>query len=83
MLVKDGRIISEVPLPIAGTQSREDVKTLAGQMKRVKRDLKELGCFLEDPFYTIHFLTMSGLPYLRILPGGVLDVVKKEFVFSS
>jgi adenine deaminase len=83
VLVKDGRIISEVPLPIAGTQSQEDVKTLAGQMKRVRRDLKELGCFLEDPFYTIHFLTMSGLPYLRILPGGILDVVKKEFVFPS
>jgi len=81
VLVKDGQIISQVPLPIAGIQSREDVKTLAGQMNRVRRDLKALGCLLEDPFYTIHFLTMSGLPYLRILPGGILDVVKKEFVF--
>ncbi|MBW2143043.1 MAG: adenine deaminase [Deltaproteobacteria bacterium] len=81
VLVKDGKIISEVPLPIAGIQSREDVMTLAGQMKRVRRDMKELGCFLEDPFYTIHFLTMSGLPYLRILPGGILDVVNKEILF--
>jgi len=81
VLVKDAKIISEVPLPIAGIQSTEDIITLAGQMKTVKRDLNALGCLLEDPFYTIHFLTMSGLPYLRILPGGILDVVKKEIVF--
>ncbi len=83
VLVKDGKIISEVPLPIAATQPREDIKTFASQMKQVRKDLKKLGCLLEDPFYTIHFLTMSGLPYLRILPGGILDVVKKEFVFST
>jgi len=81
VLVKDGKIISEVPLPIAGIQSREDAKTLASQVKRVREDLKDLGCLLEDPFYTIHFLTMSGLPYLRILPGGLLDVVKKKIIF--
>ncbi len=81
VLVMDEKIISEVPLPIAGIQSGEDVVTLAGQMKRVRRDLKELGCVLEDPFYTIHFLTMSGLPYLRILPGGILDVVNKKIIF--
>lgn len=83
VLVQDGNIISEIPLPIAGTQPKEDIKTFAGQMKQVRRDLEKLGCFLEDPFYTIHFLTMSGLPYLRILPGGILDVVKKEFVFPT
>jgi len=83
VLVQDGKIISEVSLPIAGTQPKEDIKTFASQMKQVRKDLKKLECFLEDPFYTIHFLTMSGLPYLRILPGGILDVVKKEFVFST
>jgi adenine deaminase len=82
VLVKDSNIISEVPLPIAGIQSREDVTTLASQMKIVRRDLKNFGCFLEDPFYTIHFLTMSGLPYLRIIPGGILDVVKKKIIFT-
>ena len=83
VLVKDGKIISEVPLPIAGKQSRENIKTLADQMRRVRHDMKALHCFLEDPFYTIHFLTMSGLPYLRILPGGILDVVKKKIIFPA
>ncbi len=81
VLVKDSRIISEVPLPIAGIQSKEDVATLASQMKKMRTHLTEFGCFLEDPFYTIHFFTMSGLPYLRILPRGILDVVRKEIIF--
>ncbi|SPD75113.1 putative Adenine deaminase [uncultured Desulfobacterium sp.] len=81
VLVKDGRLISEIPLPIAGIQSGDDVDRMAGKMIRMKKELRALGCFLEDPFYTIHFLTMSGLPYLRILPNGILDVVKKQIVF--
>ena len=56
-ILKDGEIISEVPLPIAGKQSRENIKTLAAQMRRVRQDMRALHCFLEDPFYTIHFLT--------------------------
>jgi len=74
VLVKGGSIISEVPLPIAGIQSTHDVKTLAQQIEIMKSDLKASGCNLEDPMFTIHFLCMPGLPYIRILPKGLLDI---------
>ena len=80
VLVQGNRIVSEVPLPIAGVQPREDISTLATRMKNMRKELEGLGCSLEDPFFTIHFLTMSGLPYLRILPGGLLDVVNRRFI---
>ena len=65
------------------TPFKEDVKTLADQMKEMKKAIKEMGCFLEDPLFTIHFLTMSGLPFLRILQNGILDVVNKKIIFGK
>ncbi|MBW1766297.1 MAG: adenine deaminase, partial [Deltaproteobacteria bacterium] len=83
VLVKGGKIISEVPLPIAGIQSTHDVKTLARQIETMKSDLKAFGCNLDDPMFTIHFLCMPGLPFIRILPQGILDIVSQKFLFPS
>ncbi len=82
VLVKKEKVISELPFPVAGIQSKEDIETLADQMREMKKAIKEMDCFLEDPLFTIHFLTMSGLPFLRILQNGILDVVNKKIVFS-
>ena len=81
VLVKKEKVISELPFPIAGIQSREDIETLADQMREMKKAIKEMDCFLEDPLFTIHFLTMSGLPFLRILQNGILDVVNEKMIF--
>ena len=83
VLVNKGKVISELPFPIAGIQSKEDIETLADQMKEMKNAIKEMDCFLEDPLFTIHFLTMSGLPFLRILQNGILDVVNKKIIFGN
>jgi len=81
VLVHDGSIISEIPLPIGGIQSTHNVNTLTRQLKTMKRNLKNLGCDLEDPMFTIHFLCMAGLPYIRILPKGIMDVVSQKILF--
>ncbi len=81
VLVKGGNIISEIPLPIGGIQSTHDMKSLARQIKAMKNSLKALGCDLDDPMFTIHFLCMAGLPYIRILPKGIMDIVTREILF--
>ncbi|SPD75189.1 Adenine deaminase [uncultured Desulfobacterium sp.] len=82
VLVKDGKILSEIPLPIGGIQSTEDLKTLVGQIRLMKGQLKGFGCDLDDPFFTIHFLCLAGLPYIRILPKGIIDVVTQKIILS-
>ncbi len=81
VLVKNGSIISEIPLPIGGIQSTHDMKTLVQQTKAMRRDLKALGCDLDDPMFTIHFLCMAGLPYIRIISKGIMDIVTREILF--
>ena len=81
VLVKGGSIISEIPLPIGGIQSTHDMKTLVRQIKAMKSSLKALGCVLDDPMFTIHFLCMGGLPYIRILSKGIMDIVTQKILF--
>lgn len=78
--VKDGNILSEIPLPIGGIQSTHDMKTLVRQIKGMKSSLKEFGCDLDDPLFTIHFLCLTGLPYIRILPKGIMDIVSQKIL---
>jgi len=81
VLVNGGSIVCEIPLPIGGIQSPHDIKTLVGQIKTMKSHLKTMGCDLDDPLFTIHFLCMAGLPYIRILPNGIMDIVTQDILF--
>jgi adenine deaminase len=81
VLVENGKVIAEAPLSIGGIQSAEEVDVLAGQFSVFKRCLKEKGCLLEDPLFTLHFVNMTGLPYIRITPKGIVDVITKEVIF--
>ena len=81
VLVKDGSIVSEIPLPIGGIQSTHNMKTLLQQIKAMRGSLKALGCELDDPMFTIHFLCMAGLPYIRIHSKGIMDVVTQKILF--
>jgi adenine deaminase len=80
VLVKDGNILSEIPLPIGGIQSTQDMKTLVRQLTAMKTSLKGFGCELDDPMFTIHFLCLTGLPYIRILPKGIMDIVTRKIL---
>ena len=61
-------------------RSREN-QALVGQIKTMKSHLKTMGCDLDDPLFTIHFLCMAGLPYIRILPNGIMDIVTQDILF--
>jgi adenine deaminase len=58
--------------------SLEDLTAQIGEMNRV---LKCMGCSLENPIFTIGFLTFSALPWLRLTPKGLWDVKKGRIVW--
>jgi len=59
--------------------SLEDVATQMGAMKAV---LREMGCPLEDPVFTLGFLSFSALPWIRLTPSGLLDVKNREILYQ-
>ena len=81
VLAQDGEVISEIPLPIGGLMSVESLEGLAGQIGRMNTLLREMGCTLESPVFTIGFLTFSPLPWIRLTPDGLRDVKNGRIVW--
>ena len=81
VLAHEGEVRAEIPLPIGGLMSAEPLGELAGQVERMNRLLQKMGCVLENPIFTIGFLTFSMLPWTRLTPDGVRDVKSGQTIW--
>jgi adenine deaminase len=81
VLVHEGEVLAEIPLPIGGLMSVDSLEDLTAQIGEMNRVLKCMGCSLENPIFTIGFLTFSALPWLRLTPKGLWDVKKGRIVW--
>ena len=71
--VADGKVIAELPLPIAGLVSdRPLVEVIAG-MDALNAAAHSLGCDLVAPFMTLSFLSLSPIPELKLTDQGLID----------
>jgi adenine deaminase len=75
--VLDGRVIAEVPLPIAGLMSDRPAAAVAAAVEHLE-DIAaaELGVTIGAPFMHLSFLGLSVIPQLRITDRGLVDVDK-------
>ena len=78
--VRNGKILSQMPLPVAGLMSDRPVEVVSGQIERLKEAWAELGCVFPSPYMTLSLTTLSVIPELRITDLGVLDTVNFRFV---
>jgi adenine deaminase len=81
VLVHQGQVLAEIPLPIGGLMSAGSLEDVATQMRAMKTLLREMGCPLEDPVFTLGFLSFSALPWIRLTPSGLLDVKNREILW--
>lgn len=75
--VADGRVLAELPCPVAGLLSElplEEVAAAAAGLGTAAR--KELGASYPAPFMALSFLALSVLPELRITDRGLVDTVR-------
>jgi adenine deaminase len=73
--VLDGRILAEVPLPLAGLMSDRPAAEVAAQIRELGAAATEgLGVTVEEPFMQLSFLALSVIPELRLTDGGMVDV---------
>jgi adenine deaminase len=75
-----GRVLAELPLPVAGLMSLEPVREVSAAMDRLIRTAHELGSALKDPFMTLSFLALPVIPELKITDRGLVDVIEFRHV---
>ncbi len=80
VVVENGKILAELPLPIAGLMSDLPMEEVADRIEKLKEASKSLGSLLEDPFMVLSFIQLAVIPKLRITNLGLVDAEKHEFV---
>ncbi|MDR6432351.1 adenine deaminase [Brucella pseudogrignonensis] len=80
VVVRDGKVLAEMPLPIAGLMSAEPYETVREQLRTLRHAAEELGSVLEEPFLQLAFIALPVIPHLKITDRGLVDVDKFEFV---
>lgn len=80
IVVSDGKIKAELPLPVAGIMSDEKAEIVAEKLRRVEEAIKELGCRLKSPVITLSFIALPVIPKLKVTDLGLVDVVHFRIV---
>ncbi|MFP7201483.1 adenine deaminase C-terminal domain-containing protein [Lysinibacillus halotolerans] len=83
VLVENKEVIVSIPLALNGTLFDGDVEELIQYELALKSALQERGYRHSDAVYTLLFLQATHLPYIRITPRGIYDVMKKKVMLPA
>ena len=79
-VARDGKIVAELPLPVAGLMSLKSFEEVREALIPLRAAAKGLGVTLAEPFLQVAFLPLPVIPHLKITDMGLVDVDKFEFV---
>lgn len=74
VVIKNGALQAQIPLPIFGIMSPAPVEVIAEQLEGLKQALQSLGVTFTDPLLTLNTLTGAAIPYLRICEEGLVNL---------
>jgi adenine deaminase len=74
VVVRDGKVIGKVALPIAGLMSDRPAREVAQAAAAVLQGFRECGCALHNPNMQLSLLGLVVIPALRLSDKGLVDV---------
>jgi adenine deaminase len=80
VVVKNGKVIGQVELKIAGLMSDERVDVVAKKAETLLKGFRSCGCQLNNPNMQLSLLALVVIPELRISDKGLVDVTKFKVV---
>ena len=80
VVVRDGAVLAELPLPVAGLMSLDPFEKVHDQLVDLRAAAKSLGVTLDEPFLQLAFLALPVIPALKITDRGMVDVHKFEII---
>lgn len=73
-VVHEGRVLADLPLPIAGLVSNEPAERVAAQLHELSAAARKLDCKFDQPFMALAFLSLSVIGKLKLTNQGLIDV---------
>lgn len=81
VVVKDGKVLAELPLEIAGLMSGKPLREVNDLLENAKAAAYSLGVGRDiDPFMTLSFMSLPVIPTLRLTTRGVIDVNTQQYI---
>lgn len=80
VIINGGKIVEELPLPIAGLMAALEVNEVAEKTKSLETVASQLGCKIKNPFMALSFLSLPVVPKLKITDFGLIDAEKMKVV---
>jgi adenine deaminase len=80
VVIKDGQVIGQVELQIAGLMSTERADIVARKTATVLEGFRACGCTLNNPNMQLSLLALVVIPELRISDKGLVDVNRFELI---
>jgi adenine deaminase len=80
VVAKNGKVIGQVELKIAGLMSVEKADVVAKKANTILKGFEACGCRLNNPNMQLSLLALVVIPELRISDKGLVDVTKFQFV---
>lgn len=83
-VVKDGRVLASLSLPVGGLMSEEPLERVVEKVEQLEKAAQELNIPKElSPFMTLSFLSLPVIPHLRVTDKGLVDVDEFKIVELS
>ena len=73
VVVKDEKIIAQLPFPIAGLLSELPMDELSVKLRALLEAARSVGCTPEEPFQQLSFLALPVIPHLKLTDKGLFD----------
>ena len=81
VVIKDGQVVAELPLEIAGLMSSKPLVEVNELLENAKAAAYALGVGTGiDPFMTLSFMALPVIPTVRLTTRGVVDVITQQYI---
>lgn len=80
VVVRDGQVLAELALPVAGLMSLDPFETVRDRLIGLREAARSLGVQLHEPFLQLAFLALPVIPALKITDRGMVDVARFEII---
>jgi adenine deaminase len=78
--VTDGRVLAELPLPIAGLMSDRPFEEVETKLRALRQATREMGCAMAEPLLQLAFLPLPVIPHLKLTDRGLVNVDRFELL---
>jgi adenine deaminase len=80
VVIGDGKVLAELPLPYAGIISDQPWEVVLEQSQAVNAAAAEIGCPIHAPFMILAFVGLPGVPDYGLTELGLIDVIERRQV---